>query len=70
MFKKWLAIFKTDSLMDKAYMRSFEMLDITMDMCREAKLSLRQREDNEIDLTIKEKDKCFFKRSRLGKGPG
>lgn len=57
MFKKWLAIFKKDSLMDRAYLRSFEMLDITLAMYIEAKESLRQREDNEIDLKVKETDK-------------
>jgi hypothetical protein len=57
MFKKWLAIFKKDTLMDRAYQRSFDMLAITMSMCREARISLRQREDSEIDLSIKDKDK-------------
>ena len=57
MFKKWLAIFKTDTLMHRAYQRSFEMLDITLAMYVEAKESLRQREDNEVNLQIKETDK-------------
>ena len=57
MFKKWLAIFKKDTLMDKAYQRSFDMLAITLAMYREAKESLRQREDSEIDLKVKETDK-------------
>ncbi len=55
MFKKWLAIFKKNTLIDRAYQRSFEMLAITMAMCMEAKVSLRQREDSEIDLSMKEK---------------
>lgn len=57
MFKKWLAIFKKDTLMDRAYKRSFEMLDITRAMYLEAKESLRQRDDNEVDLKVKETDK-------------
>ena len=57
MFKKWLAIFRKDTLMDRAYQRSFDMLAITMEMCREARVSLRQREDSEIDLSMKAKDK-------------
>ncbi|MFA9452537.1 MAG: phosphate uptake regulator PhoU [Candidatus Aminicenantaceae bacterium] len=57
MFKKWLAIFKKDTLMDQAYRRSFEMLDITLDMFREARESLRHRDDSEIDLGIKKRDK-------------
>ena len=43
--------------MNRAYQRSFEMLDITQAMFKEAKESLRQREDSEIDLGIKETDK-------------
>jgi phosphate uptake regulator len=57
MFKQLLAIFRKDTLMDQAYQRSFDMLDITLDMFREARESLRNREDNEIDLKIKERDK-------------
>jgi len=57
MFKKWLAIFKKDTLMHRAYQRSFEMLDITLAMYKEAKESLRQREDSEIDLEVKNTDK-------------
>jgi phosphate uptake regulator len=64
MFKKWLAIFKKDTLMDRAYQRSFDMLAITMAMCKEARISLRQREDNEIDLAIKDKDKEVNKYER------
>jgi len=56
MFKKWLAIFQKDTLMDRAYQRSFDMLAITQAMCMEAKVDLRQREDSEIDLSMKEKD--------------
>jgi phosphate uptake regulator len=57
MFKKWLAIFRKDSLIDRAYLRSFKMLDVTLSMYIEAKESLRQREDNEVDLKLKETDK-------------
>ena len=57
MFKKWLAIFQKDTLLDRAYQRSFDMLDITRAMYMEAKESLRNREDSEIDLKVKETDK-------------
>ena len=57
MFKKWLAIFKKDTLMDRAYQRSFDMLEVTRAMYMEAKESLRNREDSEIDLKVKETDK-------------
>lgn len=56
MFKKWLAIFKKDNLMDRAYNRSFDMLDLTHDMFLKAKESLRHREDNEIDVNLKDQD--------------
>jgi phosphate uptake regulator len=64
MFRKWLAIFKKDTLMDRAYQRSFDMLAITMSMCMEARIDLRQREDSEIDLSMKEKDKEVNKYER------
>jgi phosphate transport system protein len=64
MFKKWLAIFKKDTLMDRAYQRSFDMLAITLAMCMEAKVDLRQREDSEIDLSMKDKDKEVNKYER------
>ncbi len=64
MFKKWLAIFKKDTLMDRAYQRSFKMLDITLDMFREARDSLRNRADSEVDLGLKEKDKEVNKYER------
>jgi phosphate transport system protein len=64
MFKKWLAIFKKDTLLDRAYQRSFDMLAITMAMCMEAKVDLRQREDSEIDLSMKDKDKEVNKYER------
>lgn len=57
MFRQWLAIFKKDTLIDRAYKRSFEMLDITNEMYVEARKSLRQREDCEVNLQVKETDK-------------
>lgn len=57
MFRKWLAFFKKDTLLDRAYLRSFEMLDITLEMFLEARESLRQRDDNHVDLKVKERDK-------------
>lgn len=56
MFKKWLAIFKKDTLMDRAYSHSFRMLDITRDMFLMAKKSLRHTEDNKIEIDIYDKD--------------
>ena len=56
MFRQWLEIFKKDTLMDRAYKRSFMMLDLTRDMFLKAKQSLRFREDCEVDVNIKDKD--------------
>jgi len=56
MFKKWLEIFKKDNLMDQAYHRTFEMLDLTRVMFLKAKESLRNKEDVEIDINIRDKD--------------
>jgi phosphate transport system protein len=57
MFRKLLAIFRKDTLMHRAYQRSFEMLDITLSMYEEARESLRKRDDNEVNLQVKETDK-------------
>jgi phosphate transport system protein len=57
MFRKLLSIFRKDTLMNRAYQRSFEMLDITLSMYEQARESLRKRDDNEVDLQIKETDK-------------
>ncbi|MBN2246057.1 MAG: PhoU domain-containing protein [Candidatus Aminicenantes bacterium] len=56
MFRKWLAIFKKDTLMDQAYQQSFEMLDITLEMFQKAKKSLRFTEDSEVDLNVRDMD--------------
>jgi phosphate uptake regulator len=56
MFRKWLAIFKKDTLMDKAYQRSYKMLDFTHTMYLEAKESLRNKEDTEIKVNIYDRD--------------
>jgi len=56
MFKKWIAIFKKDTLIDKAYKRSYQMLDLTHEMFLKAKESLRQRDDCEIESDIDNQD--------------
>jgi phosphate uptake regulator len=56
MFRKWLAIFRKDTLMDRAYQRSFQMLDITREMFIEAQISLRQTEDNQVEIDIYDRD--------------
>ena len=42
--------------MDRAYQRSYDMLDLTRDMFVKARESLRQREDAEIDIDIYDQD--------------
>jgi len=56
MFKEWLSIFQKDTLMDRAYRRSYEMLDITQDMFLKAMTSLRYTEGNQVDIDIYDKD--------------
>jgi len=56
MFKKWLAIFKKDTLMDRAYKRSFLMLNLAREMFSKAKESLRNREDSEVDVNVRDQD--------------
>ena len=56
MFKEWLSIFQKDTLMDRAYRRSNETLDITQDMFLKAKTSLRYTEGNHVDIDIYDRD--------------
>ena len=56
MLKKWLAIFKKDTLMDRGYKRSFLMLNLTREMFLKAKESLRNREDSEVDVDVRDQD--------------
>jgi phosphate uptake regulator len=56
MFKKWLEIFRKDTLMDRSYKRSFMMLDLTREMFLKAKESLRFREDKDVDLNVRDRD--------------
>jgi phosphate uptake regulator len=56
MYKKLLSIFKKDTLMDRAYHRSFLMLDITEEMFLKAKTSLRYTESNRVDIDIYDRD--------------
>ncbi len=64
MFKKWLEIFKKDTLMDRAYQRSFMMLDLTREMFLKAKESLRNREDCEVDVNVRDQDQEINKYER------
>lgn len=56
MLKELFAIFKKDTLLDKAYRRSYRMVDITWEMFVEAKKSLREMEINELEIDIHDRD--------------
>ncbi len=56
MFKQLLSVFKKDSLMNRAYQRSFDMISITHNMFLMAKKSLRHTEDSQVDIDIYDKD--------------
>jgi phosphate uptake regulator len=56
MFKQLFSIFKKDTLMDRAYRRSFLMLDITRHMFLNAKTSLRHTDNSQVEIDIYDKD--------------
>ena len=56
MIKEIIAVFKSDSLLVRAFNRSFEMLDITNKMFLEAKDVLRNTDTNEITIDINDED--------------
>lgn len=56
MIRELLAIFKKDTLMDRAYQRSFLMLDITRDMFIRAKTILRHTDHDRVDIDIYNRD--------------
>ena len=56
MLKELFAIFKKDTLLDKAYKRSYRMVDITWEMFVEAKKSLREMDINELVIDIHDRD--------------
>ena len=56
MWKQLFAIFQKHSLLDQAFNKSYEMLDITQNMFREAKKSLRQKDVNQLETDIYSQD--------------
>ncbi len=56
MIKEILSVFKSNSYMDRAYQRSFEMLDITQEMFLKAKEVLRNTDTNQLDIDINDED--------------
>lgn len=56
MYRKLLAIFRKDTLLDRAYSRSYEMLEITCLMFREIKQRLREDEKHQFSFDIMDQD--------------
>ena len=56
MIRELLSIFQKDTLMDRAYRRSFVMLDITREMFLNAKTSIRHTDNNQVGIDIHDKD--------------
>lgn len=55
-FKELFAIFKKDTLLDRAYNRTYQMVDITWEMFVKAKTSLREMDVSKPDINIYERD--------------
>jgi len=55
-FKELLAIFKKDTLLDRAYQRSYQMVDITWEMFVKAKTTLREMDISKLDINIYDRD--------------
>ncbi|PIQ08031.1 MAG: hypothetical protein COW71_13885 [Ignavibacteriales bacterium CG18_big_fil_WC_8_21_14_2_50_31_20] len=56
MIKEILSIFKSDTLMDRAFKRSYEMLEITYQMFKESRRVLRDTDDSNLDIDITNQD--------------
>jgi phosphate transport system protein len=59
MWRKILDIWKSDNLLEQAWQRSFEMLEITHQMFLEAIKTLRETDHANVDRSIWEKDKII-----------
>ena len=56
MIKEILSIFKSNTLMDRAFQRSYTMLDLTYRMFLQAKHVLRETEQTDLDFDINNED--------------
>ena len=64
MLKELISVFTSNSLLDRAYKRSFEMLDLTHKMYLEARNVLRHTETNEVSFDINDQDIAVNKYQR------
>ena len=56
MIKEILSVFKSNTLMDRAFQRSYDMLDLTYKMYLQAKEVLRHTEHTDIEVDITDED--------------
>jgi Na+/phosphate symporter len=56
MIKEILSVFKANTLMDRAFQRSYDMLDLTYKMYLQAKEVLRNTEHTELEFDISDED--------------
>ncbi len=56
MIKEILSVFKSDSLMERAFERSFEMLETTHQMFKESKRVLRESDSADFTYNVNEED--------------
>ncbi len=64
MIKEILSVFQSNSLMERAFDQSFEMLDITNEMFKVSKKVLRESDSNEFTYDIKGQDSKINKFQR------
>jgi phosphate transport system protein len=64
MWKQLFAIFNKDTLLDRAFQQSYEMLDTTREMFLEAKSNLREKDHNKLNLDIYTQDRKVNKFER------
>ncbi|MGB5848268.1 MAG: PhoU domain-containing protein [Ignavibacteriaceae bacterium] len=56
MIKEILSVFKANTLMDRAFQRSYDMLDLTYNMYLQAKEVLRNTEHTELEVDLSDED--------------
>lgn len=56
MIREILSVFKANTLMDRAFQRSYEMLDLTYKMYHQAKEVLRQTEHSKLEVDLSDED--------------
>jgi phosphate uptake regulator len=56
MIKEILSIFKSNTLMDRAFQRSYDMLDLTYKMFLSSKEVLRETEHTQVEVDLSDED--------------